>query len=258
MIKKVLLLVFLTVFITCGCAPKNTEGDLYQTILKRGKMIVGISFDSKPFGFVEKNGKVSGFEADLAKEIAYNLLGDPNKVEFKNLAPQERTAAVLSGNVDMVISTMTITSERKKFLYFSEPYFISGQAICVKKDGKIDSHYDLLNKKVIVILGTTGERNIKRFAPNALIMGFDDNSEAISEFKSGVGDALTTDDSLLQGLVMDNDKYIILPERLTQEPYGIAFKKSKQTKSLKNKINEILETMRYDGTLDNIYNKWGL
>lgn len=258
MFKKLFVLLVLIVFALSGCAINNSTGDLYNSIRKKGVITVGISFDSRPFGYENSKGRVEGMEADLAREIAYRILGDRNKVIFKNITSEERASAVLSGKVDMVISTMTITPQRKKFLSFSEPYFIAGQAICVKKDGKIDSHNDLLNKRVIVILGTTGERNIKRFAPNALIQGYTDNSEALDAFKNGFGDAITTDDSLLQGFVMGNNDYIILPERLTKEPYGIAFKKCRQTKSLKEKINEIINNIKYDGTLDNIENKWGL
>ncbi len=72
-------------------------------------------------------------------------------------------------------------------------------------------------------------------------------------FKNDEGDAITTDDSLLQGLVMENNDYIILPNRLTKEPYGIAFKKSGQTKNLKNIINEIINETRYTDYIRLVY-----
>jgi putative glutamine transport system substrate-binding protein len=254
--KKVFLLLIIVLFFS-GCV-KNNDTDLYDSILKSGKLVVGISFNSKPFGFKDEDGKVTGFEADLAREIAYRLLGSPGKVEFKDITPQDRINAVQSGYVDMVLSTMTITSQRKKLVEFSDPYFVAGQAICVKKDSKIDSHLDLINKKVIVIIETTGERNIRRFAPNALIQGYSDNLDAMNAFKNGLGDAITTDDSLLQGLVLENKDYIILPEKLTKEPYGIAFKKSKYSNSFKRKLNETLNEIHDDGTLDNLKYKWGV
>lgn len=259
MSKKLLLLLMLIVFIFCGCVQKSSKYDLYEYIVKNGKIIVGISFDSKPFGFKDKDGQIKGIEADLAREIAQRILGDKNKVIFRNVASQDRINALKSGYVDMVISTMTITPQRKRLVNFSDPYFIAGQAIAVRKDSKINSHYDLINKRVIVELGTTGERNIKRFIPNALIQGYDNNSEAIEAFKNNSYiDAITTDDSLLQGLVMENSNYMILPQRLTQEPYGIAFKKSQLTQSLRNKINEIIHEIKIDGTLQQIKDKWGI
>lgn len=258
MLKKIFWLLILTVFVFSGCSPKGKEIDLYDSIVQRGKLTVGISFDSKPFGFKDSDGQIKGLEVDLAKEIAKRILGSENKVEFKNVTSQDRIKSITSGNVDMVISTMTITPERKKLVTFSEPYFVAGQAICVKKNSKIDSHTDLINKRVIVILGTTGEKNIKRLAPNALIQGYIKNSDAISAFKTGSGDAITTDDSLLQGLVIDNGNYVILPDRLTKEPYGIAFKKDGQTKVLKQNINKIINEIKYNGILQAIKENWGI
>ncbi len=256
MLRKVFWLLILIVFVSSGCAEKSNNSDLYESIIQKDNIIVGISLDSKPFGFKEPDGQIKGMEADLAREIADRILGSKNKVEFKNITSRDRIKAAMSDEVDVVISTMTITPERKKFVNFSVPYFVAGQAICTKKDNKIDSIYDLINKRIIVILGTTGEENIKRFVPNVLIQGYVNNSDAINAFKSGLGDAITTDDSLLQGLVLENSDYILLPKRLTKEPYGIAFRKSKRTNSFRRKINEIIDEMKIDGTLQNIKDKW--
>lgn len=258
MLKKILCLLILILFTSIFCAAKSNAMNLYETIVKRDKIIVGISFDSKPFGFKDSDGQIKGFEVDLAREIADRLLGSPDKVIFKNVSSQERIDLAKSGDVDMVISTMTITPQRKKVVDFSSPYFIAGQAIGVKKDRKIDSIYDLMNKRVIVILGTTGEKNIKQFLPNALIQGYINNSDAINAFKSGEGDAITTDDALLLGLVMDNSDYMLLPKRLTKEPYGIVFKKSRETNALRQKINKILNEIYQDGTFESIKTKWGI
>lgn len=256
MTKKIFYIFIFAIFILSGCA--QNKSDLYKSIVDKDKLVVGISFNSKPFGFVDSDGKVKGMEADLAREIADRILGDENKVVFKDVKPVDRIKAVTSGDVDMVISTMTITQQRKKIVDFSSPYFVAGQAICVKSDGKIDSYNDLLNKRVIVILGTTGEKNIRRFAPNALIQGYSDNADAIEAFKNGYGDAITTDDSLLQGLVMDDGGYKILSERLTKEPYGIAFRKSGFINSFKQNIDKVIQEIKYDGTLMFIKDKWGL
>lgn len=256
MLKKILFTSIFIALIACGCSKNGKELSLYKSILQRGDIIVGISLDAKPFGFKDSDGKVQGMEADLAREIADEILGDKNKVVFKNITPQDRMKAVMSGDVDIVISTMTITNKRKKTVDFSTPYFTTGQVICVRKGSKIDSPDDLMNKKVIVILGTTGEKNIQRLVPNVFIDGYTDNSEAMNAFKSGLGDAITTDDALLRGFVMDNNDYMILPKKLTHEQYGIAFKKSRNTKSLKAGINSIIKDMKLDGTLENIKNKW--
>ena len=258
MLKKVFWLLLIFLLVISGCAQKINRIDLYESIIKKDKIIVGISFNSKPFAYKDSDGKLKGIEVDLAKEIAKRMLGSENKVEFRNVTPQDRIKVAMSEDVDMVISTMTITPQRNKLVYFSEPYFVAGQVICVRKDSKIKTIDDLINKRVIVILGTTGEQNIRRFAPNALIRGYIDNAEAINAFKTGSADAITTDDSLLQGLVMDYRSYVILPNRLTEEPYGIAFKKSENVNSFKRNLNKIINDIKQDGTLDMIKDKWGV
>ena len=258
MLKKVFWLLILIALVSSGYTNKSNKINLYESIIQKDKMIVGISFDSKPFGFKDSDGQIKGMEADLAREIAKRILGSENKAVFKNVTSQDRIKEAMSGDVDMVISTMTITPQRKKFVDFSVPYFVAGQVICVRKNSKITSVDDLINKRVIVVLGTTGEENIRRFSPNALIQAYADDSEAINAFKSGSGDAITTDDALLQSFVLGNSDYIILPKRLTKEPYGIAFRKSRQTNSLKHSINEIINEISLDGTLVTIKNKWGV
>jgi len=258
LIKIFRLFVFLVLIVcaVCGCANKNKEPNLYQAIIQKDKLVVGTSFDSRPFSFKDKDGVIKGVEPDLAREIAARMLGNPDKVEFVDVAPRNRIQAIKSGDVDVVISTMTITSRRKKFVNFSIPYYEASQVICVKKDRKINEPEDLLNKRVIVILGTTGEDNIRQFAPNALIWGFEHSTEAIDAFKNTSADAITTDDSLLLGLVMGNSNYFILPIRLTKEPYGIAYKKSGKTKLFSDNLNKIIQEIISDGTLDSIKEKW--
>lgn len=254
MFRKIFWLLITIIFVANICDAQNHN--LYDSVVKKDKIVVGTSFDSRPFSYLDKDGQVKGLEVDFAKEIAQRLLGDGSKVEFKDVKPQDRIAAVASGAVDMVISTMTITFNRRWQVDFSVPYFVAGQAICVRRDSKIDSIYDLINKKVIVIIGTTGERDIKRFAPNVFILSYNDNSDAMNAFRNGVADAITTDDALLQGLVMEDNKYKLLPMRLTREPYGIAFKKSRQTKTMRDKVNKIIKEMKSDGTLQTIRDKW--
>ncbi len=256
MFKKILLLFLLMTMISTGCKVKENKHDLYQSIIEKDNLTVGISYDSKPFGFKDSDGKIKGIEPDIAREIARRMLGSDKKLTFKHVAPRDRIPAVTSGEVDMVISAMTITPQRKKIVEFSNPYFIAGQAICVKKASEIDSYHDLNNKNVIVILGTTGETNLRGLVPNAIMQGYVNNADAFDAFKKGENDAITTDDSLLLGLAMEHNDYKILPERLSKEPYGIAFKKSKDASSLKKNINKILDDIKLSGKLDSIKEKW--
>ncbi len=258
MYKKLLLTVFALFFIIVGCSKQDKSTDVYKKIISRDKLIVGVKYDAKPFGFVDEDGKLEGFDVDIAHELAKRILGDSNKVEFIQVTPSTRIQAVTSGQVDFVVATMSITPQRQQIIDFSTPYYIAGQAILIPASSKIKSFSDLNNKNVIVILGTTGEKNIRYYAPSAVLQGYVNYSEAFSALKAGSASALTTDDALLIGFIMDNRNYKLLPKRMTKEPYGIAFKKSEDTIPLKNNLNRILENMQYDGTISQLKKKWNL
>lgn len=245
-------------FILSGCTVTEKTHDVYKSIISRDKLIVGVKYDAKPFGFIDTDGELKGVDVDIAKELAKNILGDESKIEFKQVTPATRIQSITTGEVDLVIATMSITPQRKAIVDFSEPYFIAGQAIIVPKDSDINSFNDLNNKNVIVVLGTTGEKNLRYFAPSAVVQGYKNYSSAFNALKEGKADALTTDDAILMGFVMDNEDYKILPKHLTQEPYGIAFKNSEEAAVLKNNINRILVIMKSDGTLSKIKKKWNV
>lgn len=258
MIKKLsLFLLFCVLFLT-GCTNAEKNRDTYQSIIERDKLIVGVVYDAKPFGFLDKDSELKGVDIDVAKEIAKRLLGDEDKIEFKQVSSATRIQSITTGEVDMVVATMTITPQRKLIVDFSDPYYIAGQAIVVPNSSKINSVSDLNDKSVIVVLGTTGEKNLRYFAPGAILQGYKNYSSAFNAFKKNNAEALTTDDTIIMGFLMDNQGYKILPKRLTQEPYGVAFKNSDDSKILKTKVNRIISDMKSDGTIKKIEKKWGL
>ena len=197
--KKILsiLFLFLAVFIT-GCTQnEDNKTDSLDKILKRGKLVVGVKFDTKPFGYIDEKQRLIGYDIDLAHAIAKILLGNEDKVEFKQVTPSNRILALNSGQVDMIIATMTITPQRKEVVDFSAPYYIAGQAILVPTNSKITTMADLNEKRVIIVFGSTAEKNLRLFAPDAVITGYKTYTSGYSALKQGRADAMTSDDTIL-------------------------------------------------------------
>lgn len=250
-----LSLIFLTL-IACSNQQRDKE-DLLDKIKSRGYIISGVKYDAKPFGFIDQDQELKGFDIDLLKEISKRLLGDKNKIEFRQVTSATRIPELTSGNVDIVAATMTINEKRKRVIDFSDTYYIAGQTLLVPKDSPIESVNDLSNKTVLVVLGSTSEKNIREMVPDAKILGFRTYTEAFSALKANRGDALTTDDTIIAGMLAeDPDNFRMLPERFTQEPYGMGFKKGDDTKSFQQQVNKILQEMKEDGTLEKIRIKW--
>jgi putative glutamine transport system substrate-binding protein len=256
--KKFLFLSLSLIIFLTGCSFQSNQPQLdkLEQIKQRGKLIVGVKFDSKPFGFVDENNQVQGFDIDVAKEIAKNLLGDSNAIEFKQVTSSNRIFMLTSDAVDIVIATMTINPKRLEVVDFSQPYYVAGQAIMIPENSDIRGIKDLNNKKVIIVLGSTSEKNIRMMAPDAVIQGFRTYNDAFSALKAGRGNALTTDDSILYGFLDTDKTFKILPQRYTKEPYGIAIKKGTETETLRMTIDEILYNMEKKGTFKQIKNKW--
>lgn len=257
MTKKLLAILMLCIMIlTSACNKKESNSDTLSKIKQRGKIIVGVKYDTKPFGYINENQELVGFDIDLAKAIAKNILGDESKIEFKQVTPSNRILALNSNQVDMVIATMTITPERKAVIDFSSPYYMAGQAILVPKSSKISAITDLNGRRVIIIFGSTSEKNLRLAAPNAAILGFKTYTSGFEALKQGRADALTSDDSILIGLAMDDPTVKLLPKRYTREPYGIGFKKGIGSQRLEECVNTILTGMKSSGELNQLKAKW--
>ena len=255
---------FLTFFImislavlTAGCKNKdNTQtNDQLSAIKKRGEIIVGVKFDSKPFGYVE-NGKLQGYDIDIAHLMAKRILGNEKLVKFVEVTPTNRISKLNSGEIDMIIATMTITPKRLEVVDFSLPYYQAGQAVMVRKGTSIRKIGDLNGRRVIIVLGTTGEKNLRYFAPEAKLQGYKSYKEGFDGFLNRKAEAMSTDDSILAGFVIDHPEFMILPQRYTQEGYGIALRKGEESKALMAEINTAIGELRRKGHLNYLRSRW--
>lgn len=239
-----------------GCSKKDENKDSLDKILKNKKIVFGVKFDTKPFGFMNEKQELQGYDIDLAKYITKSILGDESKAEFKQVTPSNRILALNSGQVDMIIATMTITPQRQEVIDFSVPYYMAGQAILVPKDSDIKSVNDLNGKRVIIIFGSTAEKNLRMAAPDANILGFKTYTSGYSALKQDRADAMTSDDAILIGFAAADNSLKLLPKRYTKEPYAIAFKKGPESQRLQERVNFVLREMRSSGELIKLKSKW--
>ncbi|MDG4656248.1 transporter substrate-binding domain-containing protein [Ectobacillus antri] len=262
--------VFLFTLVACmlaaliGCSSEKKSAkettaeptNALEQIKKRGKVVVGVKYDTNLFGLKNpSSGKVEGFDIDIAKALAKEILGDEKKVELKEVTSKTRIPMLKNGDIDMIIATMTITEERKKEVDFSDVYFKAGQALLVKKGSKIKSVVDIKKgMKVLAVKGSTSSQNIRQKSPDATVLEFENYSEAFQALKAGQGDALTTDNAILFGMQKQDSNYVIAGDIFTDEPYGIAVKKDEV--ELLKVINDFLKKYQSSGQYDKLYEKW--
>jgi len=232
-----------------------TASETLDAIKKRDKLVAGVKYDTNLFGLKDPaSGKVEGFDIDIAKALAKELLGDENKIELKEVTSKTRIPMLDKGDIDAIIATMTITEERKKQVNFSDVYFKAGQSLLVKKGSDIKSVEDLKGKTAIAVKGSTSAKNIREKAPDAKVLEFENYAEAFTALKAGKGDTLTTDNAILLGMVQQDPNYELVGGLFTDEPYGIASKKGDE--GMSKKINEFLKKLQDSGEYKKIYKKW--
>ncbi|AVW09730.1 transporter substrate-binding domain-containing protein [Lactiplantibacillus paraplantarum] len=252
-----MLTMLVVVLTACGSRQSLSKQDVLTNDKASKTITWGVKADTKLFGLMDvKDGKIKGFDADIATELTKRVLGKDATANFVQVTSQTRIPLLKNGNIDAIIATMTITPEREKQVDFTNSYFDAGQSLLVKKGSAIKSVKDL-NKTGTKVLGVTGANsveNIKKAAPKAKVLELSDYAQAMTALKSGQGVALTTDNGILYGMASQNPGYEVVGGAFTKEPYGIAVNKGQEP--LKKALNKALKEIEADGTYNRILKKW--
>ena len=230
----------------CGQNKANTTG---PKVLK-----VGAEMTFPPFEFQEEGSKeYVGFDMDLARAVAKQM---GYELQIQNLGFDGLIPALEAGNIDLIVSGMSITEERTKKVAFSTPYYKSGLSIVVKADNAtIKNFKDLEGKKIAVQIGTTGAEEARKIK-DANVREYNSNSEAYMELKAGGVDAVVNDLPVNEYyLTKSGDKNAkLLGDIKNAEEYGMAM--TKKNTELTEKVNGALAELKKNGEYDKIYMKW--
>ena len=231
-------------------------------ITSRGRLIVGVKYDFPPFGFIDEEGIVGGFDVDIARALAERWLGDADAIELVRVTSDNRIPLLAAGEVDLVIASMTHKHERDDLIDFSQTYFLDGQSLLVRTSAigvpELATVADLDGKLVAAIDGSTSIENIQSAAHTSGIkielLPFQEYPPALEALKAGQVDALTTDSVALARFAGENPGLAVVGGRFTQEPYGIGVPNFDS--ELRDLINFTLQQMKEDGVYDAIYARW--
>jgi len=221
-------------------------------IQERGEIRIGVKFDVPPFGFKNpQSNQVEGFDADMGKFIAQELGVEPKFVEAIS---DNRIPFLKRGTVDLILSTMTINADRDKEIDFSEPYYIAEGRILVPKGSDIKGIDDLAGRNVCTALGSTYEETLRERAPKAKLKLVDTYSECLELLQNEAVDAVSTDDVILTGMIIQDDNLVMVGERLTTEPYGAGLKQGDS--EWQRFVNDVMKQVEDDGRWEEAYQKW--
>ncbi|MDN5768682.1 MAG: glutamate ABC transporter substrate-binding protein [Humibacillus sp.] len=230
-----------------------------KKIIDRGYVTVGVSADT--YLFAARNpldGKIEGFDIDIAKAVAKSIFGDPNKVQLRVITAADRIPLLENRSVDMVVRNMSMTCDRWNDIAFSAEYYRSGQTVLVAKPPgatKVDTTLaDLTGKKVCAPTGTSSLDKL-RSVKGPIPVTAPNHTGCLVLFQQGDADAITGDDTVLAGLAAQ-DPYTIVSSAplITQEPYGIGI--NKNDRYFARYLNAVLAEVKSDGEWKAIYNRW--
>jgi ABC-type amino acid transport substrate-binding protein len=226
----------------------TTMGKLQQ----KGEITIGVKFDVPPFGFKNpQTNEVEGFDVDLGKAIADELGVQPKFIEAIS---DNRIPFLKRGTADLILSTMTINQERDQEIDFSTPYYIAEGRILVPNDSDIAGLEGLEGNSVCTALGSTYEETISERAPDADLKLVDSYSECLELVQNKSVDAVSTDDVILTGMIIQDDSLKLVGDKLTTEPYGAGIKEG--DRQFQQFVSGVVDKYKSDGRWKKAYDKW--
>jgi ABC-type amino acid transport substrate-binding protein len=215
---------------TAAAKPKFELSTYTYAIQAKGKIRIGTQETNTPFSLKNPaTGKWEGFDVEIGRELARAIWGsadDPDThIEWVAVTSATRIASLTENKADVIIKTFTITEERKTQIDFTDVYFSTGQRILVKKDNTaIKEAADLAGKTVCAQKGSTSEQNITKAGGKPLLL--DSYPACLIALQQGQAEAVSTDETILFGLVIQDPNTKIVGKYFSDEPYGIGVKKN--------------------------------
>lgn len=250
----------------CGDAEAGTSSGTssgnavtVDSIKEEGVLTIGVKEDVPGFGLRDTgSGEIEGYEIDLAKKIAGEILGDPEAIKLVPVTAKTRGPLLDNGEVDMVIATFTITEERKETYHFTPGYYEDAVGLLVKKDKGYTGLKDLDGITIGVSQSSTTKDAILAEAEQyGITLKFSEYAtypEIKAALDSNRVQAFSVDRSILSGY-LDNSTDI-LPDRFATQDYGIAVKK--QNTELAELVDGLITAWDGDGTLADLQVEWGI
>ena len=227
-----LMAVAAMMFVFAACQQEENgeepETGRLETVKERGKVICASRNDVPGYGFLDSAGNNVGFDIDLCRALATAVLGDPGAIEIRLITAAERGPTIQSGEVDMLVRTVTWTTSRDaQWGNYAQTMFYDGQGFLVNKATGITSALELKGATVCVTQGTTTELNLQDFSSQNNLditpLTFEDTDAVVAAYQGGQCDSFTNDRSQLAAIssAFDNrDDHVILPETISEEPLG--------------------------------------
>jgi polar amino acid transport system substrate-binding protein len=251
MMRLLALSVCGAILATAGAALAQPLPPLPPAIAKQGVLHVGVRCDQPPYGFQDKDGNFAGIEVEVAKQLAANAFGSPDKAQMVCVTAENRIPQLVSGKVDVLVATLGKTPERARVIDYSIPYNWGGSDVLVMKDSPLKKLADIGTATPVVMLkGTTQAAWFDANMPKLDMLRLNSVSDALQALKQGRAKSMAADMATLI-VIADRDASVRRLNELYAVSYaGVGVRKN-ETDWLAY-VNASLEKM----AKDDMYTKW--
>ncbi|MEV5751165.1 glutamate ABC transporter substrate-binding protein [Actinoallomurus sp. NPDC052308] len=234
----------------CGVAGGETS-----SVSGKDHLVVGVSKDQPGLGFRDSSGTYKGFDIDVARDVARRL--GAKHLTFKPLTSGQREAALRGGDVDMVVSSYSITQERKTQVVFAGPYYVAHQDTLVRAgETTVRNVRDLRGKRLCQVTGSVSWRRVteeRKIA--ARLVPASSYGECLDDLVSGTVDAISTDDLILAGFAAQRGNQVrFVNAPFSDERYGVGLRPG-DIRGCED-INKAITEMYQDGTAATLLKRW--
>jgi polar amino acid transport system substrate-binding protein len=232
-----------------------TPGSTMAKIYARGYLIAGVDQNTYLFGYRDpKTNTIEGFDIDMVQDVAKAIFGDPSRVQFKAITSAQRVPELQSGAVDLVARTMTISCARLSQVSFSTVYYDASERLLVPATSNVTSIDQLGGKKVCAATGSDSLNHIAAVSTHPIPVAVGDWSDCLVMLQQGEVAGVSTDDTILAGMVAQDPNTKIVGPSIADEPYGIAM--PKQDTDFVGFVNGVLDNVRGSGAWAQSYQTW--
>jgi len=254
--------------LTTGAVAQTAGEGLSPTLaaIKTSHIVkLGYRESSPPFSFLDQAGRPIGYSLELCEAVVEDIgieVDDPAlKIEYVKVTSDDRIPAVLDGKIDLECGSTTANAERRKQVAFSPLMFVAGTKLMVPKTTTAVAPVDFKGKTIVVTKGTTNEQAMhavdKKFNLGLNIVVSPDHEQSYQMLVDGKADAFAADDILLSSLIArhkSQDRFRVVGDYLSYDPYGIMFRKGEP--QFTAVVERAFRRLGSNRDLIPLYNKW--
>lgn len=223
-----------------GGSEKSADSGSIAAIKKADKIRIGIFADDAPFCYQDADGTFKGYDVELGKRIAKELLGDENKITWVVVNPADRIPYLQTDKADLMLADFTVTDERAQSVDFTLPYEKVSLGVLSKDSAPINSVDDLKGKTLAVNTGTTADAYFTANSPDVKLTKVDAITDGYQALITGRADAFAQDNTLLLSWVKKNPGYTVGIKELGNKDY-IAGAVKQGNQELLDYVNDLIK-----------------